>query len=185
MVRQKRGSSFGIQGERIYLREVSTSDIDKGYHRWMNDPEVIRYTESRFSSYTRQDLEEYIVKMQNDDSSLFLAIVLNEIHRHIGNIKLGPINTYHRLASVGILIGEKECWGKGYATEAIRLLANYAFEHLNLHKLTAGCIDANKGGMKAFQKAGFSIEGIQREHNHWNGAYHDVILFGLINERQE
>ena len=94
--------------------------------------------------------------------NIFLAIVLKDNKKHIGNIKIGPINWYHRLAEIGIMIGEKDCWGKGYAAEAISLLADFAFSKLNLHKLTAGCYEQNQGSLKAFQKAGFEVEEVKK-----------------------
>jgi [ribosomal protein S5]-alanine N-acetyltransferase len=113
-----------------------------------------------------------------------LAIILNDEDRHIGNIKIGPINQIHRFADIGLLIGERDCWGKGYATEALRLVTNYAFKTLNLHKLTAGCYDGNKGSEKAFIKAGFVVEGIRKKHCYCYGVYVGSIIFGLLNDEE-
>ena len=102
--------------------------------------------------------------------------------KHIGNIKLGPINWIYRIADIGVLIGEKDCWGEGYATEAIALIKEYAFNVLGLHKLTAGSIGLNEGSVKAFQKNNFKIEGVRKKHAFINGSYVDAILLGLVNE---
>ena len=169
-----------IKGERIYLREVRPSDVNENYYRWMNDPEVTRYLESRFYPNSMEGLREYVAGKLGDRDNVFLAIVLKDGDRHIGNIKLGPINWIHRLADVGILIGEKDCWGKGYATEAIRLVVDYAFRELNLHKVTAGCYDANQGSVRAFLKAGFTQEGVRKSQVYCDGQYVDTILMGII-----
>ena len=173
-----------IAGERIYLREVRPSDVNENYYRWMNDPEVNKYLESRYYPNALENLAEYVQDRLRDKSSTFLAIVLKENHRHVGNIKVGPINWIHRLGDVGVLVGEKDMWGKAYGSEAISLIASYAFNTLNLHKLTAACCDSNIGSAKSFQKAGFTIEGVQRNHAFCGGRYEDVLLLGLVNPKE-
>ena len=177
----KRRRFHGIlEGKRIYLREIRLDDVNETYCRWMNDPSVNKYLESRFYSHSFKTLNDYVRSTLGDKENAFFAIMLNENNRHIGNIKLGPINTFHRFADIGILIGEKDCWGKGYATEAIRLIVEYAFDKLNLHKVTAGCYASNKRSIKAFKKAGFVQEGIRKKHCYCDGKYVDDILLGLI-----
>ena len=171
-----------LEGERIILREVRLSDVNANYHRWMNDPEVIRYLECRFSANSMDAIKDFVHRMLNDRDNIFLAIILKDGDRHIGNIKIGSINRIHRLADIGLLIGEKDCWGKGYATEALRLVTNYAFNTLNLHKLIAGCYAGNKGSEKAFKKAGFVVEGIRKKHHYCDGIYVDSIILGLLND---
>ncbi len=174
-----------LEGERIYLREVRLSDVNANYHRWMNDSDVIRYLECRFSPNSIYAIKDFVEKIIKDRDNIFLAIMLKDGDRHIGNIKIGPINRIHRFADVGLLIGEKDCWGKGYATEALRLVANYAFKTLKLHRLTAGCYDRNKGSEKAFKKAGFAVEGIRKKHCYCDGKYVDTIMLGLLNDETD
>ncbi|MGE3540907.1 MAG: GNAT family N-acetyltransferase [Candidatus Tectimicrobiota bacterium] len=172
---------YFLQSARLYLREVRPSDVTDTYYRWMNDPEVTRYLESRFTPYAREGLREYVLGKLGDRDNVFLAIILHEGERHIGNIKLGPIHWIHRYADIGLLIGEKDCWGQGYATEAIQLVVEYAFNTLNLHKLTAGCYALNAGSLHAFRKVGFLVEGTRLQHFYYDGSYIDEILLGLVN----
>jgi len=176
--------SFGpfLRSAHLYLREVRLSDVEGNYHRWMNDPEVTRYLESRFRPHSADSLREYIVARQKDQQTLFLAIVLENGDRHIGNIKLGPIDWIHRVGDIGILIGEKDCWGKGYAREAITALARFAFDTLNLHRLTASCYAVNEGSARTFQSVGFSIEGVRRGHYFCAGGWVDAVLLGLLRD---
>ena len=174
-------SSF-IDGKRIYLREIRQDDVTETYYSWMNDPQVTQYTESHDCPNSMESLKKYVEEKQENKKEVFLAIIVKKNNNHIGNIKLGSINWTHRIGDIGILIGEKDYWGKGYATEAIGLIAEYAFAVLGLHKLTAGSISLNEGSVKAFKKNNFEIEGVRKKHAFINGTYVDAILLGLINE---
>lgn len=172
-----------ITGDRIYLRSVCREDVNENYRRWMNDPGVVQFLESRFRSYTIEDLMAYVDKVSADPDMVFMAIVVKESDVHIGNVKLGPINRVHLVADMGIIIGERDYWGKGYATDAIRLIATYAFTQLNLHKVTAGIYANNTGSEKAFLKAGFKQEGLLKQHYCFENTYIDAGIYGIINPR--
>jgi [ribosomal protein S5]-alanine N-acetyltransferase len=172
-----------VQGKRIYLRNIVPDDVNGIYCRWMNDPATNRFLESRFYPHSLETLRKYVVNKHGDNLNAFFAIVLKDGDRHIGNIKLGPIDSNHHLADIGILIGEEDCWGKGYATEAISLVVDYAFDVLALHKVTAGCYAPNKGAIGAFEKAGFIQEGVRKAHCFFEGAYVDDILLGLVSPK--
>lgn len=178
-------NNLKLESERIYLKLMEDKDINKSYLSWINDPAVNRFLESRFKKWTLRNLRKYVNDMQNNRDSLFFAIILKDRGRHIGNIKIGHINRIHKFADIGILIGDKSCWGKGYAKEAIKLVADYAFRSLKLHKLTAGAYATNAGSVKAFRKAGFSIEGVRLKHYRESAGYVDCVLMGCINEQAE
>lgn len=169
-----------LEGARIALRPLRPADVTEAYCRWMNDPEVTQYLECRFVQHTRASLEDYVTQITQNPDYLFLAIILKAEDRHIGNMKLGPINQAHRTADLGFLIGEKSAWGQGYATEAIRLVTEYAFRELGLHKVTAGCYATNIASAKALRKAQFIQEGIRTQQYLCDGRYLDELLFGLV-----
>lgn len=179
------GPLYDIFGERIRLRDVRIEDSDGAYLRWMNDPETIRYTESRYMSFSVSDIRSYIERTRKDDRSIFLAITTRPSDRHIGNIKLGSVDRHHLSAEIGLIIGEKDCWGKGFGTEAIALLSAYAFDTIGLHKLSAGIYAPNIGCIKAFQKAGFAQEGLLRDQCRFEDAYVDVVVVGRVNNRHD
>lgn len=171
-----------LYGTRIILRPLSILDAKTAYVSWMNDADVVRYLESRFTTYTAKDIEEYIERCNGDPHVYLFGIFWRESEKHIGNIKLGPVNDYHHHGDIGLVIGEKEYWGKGVATEAIGLLSNYAFEKLGLNKVTAGAYQANIGSIKAFEKVGFDVEGIRRKQYMCSSEYVDGVLLGLLRE---
>lgn len=168
-----------VDGKRIYLRGLCPDDVNERYYCWMNDPEVTRFLESRFYPITPAELRDFVSAHTSNLHNVFLAIVLKEKGTHIGNIKLGGIDWVHRFANVGLLIGEKEYWGQGYASEAIALVTEYAFRVLNLGRLTAGFYAANVGSIKAFEKAGWQREGVQKLHYFSDGEYVDRISLAV------
>ncbi len=174
-----------MEGERLRLRKIELSDVNETYRGWMNDPEVMRYTESRFQEHSLEDIRAYVQSVQSDASSVFFAIVEKATDKHIGNIKIGHINPVHRMADVGIIIGDKNCWGKGYAAEALKLAARYAAETLHLHKLWAGIYAVNVGSIHAFWRAGFVEEGRFAEHWFYEGHYVDGVQMGLLLEGRQ
>lgn len=171
-----------IEGKRIYLREVRLSDVNEDYYKWLNDNELSQYLETKFFPQSMELIEEYVANILGSRDNSFLAIIEKERDKHIGNIKLGSINWIHRFADISLFIGDKEVWGKGYGTEAIKLVVDYAFNRLNLHRLQAGIYDGNIASIKAFQKAGFKEEANFKEKRFYNGSYMDEKIYGIVNE---
>jgi RimJ/RimL family protein N-acetyltransferase len=171
-----------IEGERLYLREVRLEDVTDTYYDWLNDPQVCQYLETRFYPQSKKAIENYVSRFLEDPSSVFLAIILKNDARHIGNIKIGPINWIHRFADIALVLGDKPSWGNGYGTEAIRALVRYAFDILNLHRLQATIYANNHASLRAFTKAGFQEEGILRKKRFHAGKYVDEKVFSILNE---
>ncbi len=173
-----------LYGERIYLRRLTEEDASQDYVDWMNDPEINQYLESRFYTHTIESTKDFIRSVTNDDNYQF-GIFLNGTDTHIGNIKVGGINHYHRYGDIGFLIGNRAYWGKGLATEAIQLVTDFAFNTLKLHKLVGGLYSPNIGSFKAFQKNGYEQEGVVKSQYLLNGVYYDAINFGKVNPNEK
>ena len=183
-----------IESDRLFFKGVEVTDVTQKYVDWMNDPEVSQYMETWQFLHTRANIEEYVRKHTDNRNEPFFAIMLPnqkidttgnlvwDNPTHIGNIKLGPINWIHRYADVSLFIGEKKLRGNGFGTEAIKMLTEYAFKRLNLHKLRAGIYAMNQPSVHAFKKAGFQLEGELRDHVWFNGEWRYVYLMGKVNE---
>mgnify|MGYP001285617080 CR=1 FL=1 len=169
--------------KRIYLKTLTDEYADGAYLKWMNDPEVMRYTESRFTNHTKEDLISYINSMNCSKENLLLGIFTIDQNRHIGNIKLGPIITHHDRADIGVIIGVKEYWSKGYAHEAVKILTDFAFNHLQLHRITAGVYEDNKGSLKLFHKLGYIEEARLRSYWKSNNKWVDGIILYRLSEQ--
>jgi len=156
------------------------SDVGETYLSWLNNAEVNKYLEVRSAGVKdTQELAKYIESVNASDESLMLGIFLKEDELHIGNIKLGPIVTAHKRSEIGFLIGDKSCWGKGYATEAIKAISRYGIEELGLDKITGGCYENNLGSVKALLKAGFKHEATIPSHVVFEGRRIASLLYGL------
>jgi ribosomal-protein-alanine N-acetyltransferase len=171
-----------LHGEHSFLRTLNASDDLTYYHGWLLDPDVNKYLEVRFSlPQGRADISTFIRNTNNSEDSLLLGIFKKTTGKHIGNIKLGPINRHHSTAEVGFLIGDKAEWNRGHASAAISLVTEYAFRSLGVAKITAGCYVDNEGSRRAFKRAGYAEEG--RRFSQWNldGVRQDALLFGKVN----
>jgi RimJ/RimL family protein N-acetyltransferase len=165
-----------VNGKRIYIRILAPDDASEEYVSWINNNEINQYLESRFRVQTLESVRSFIDAMNSSPVDALFGIFLHDTQEHIGNIKIGNIDTFHRRAEVGLIIGKRAAWGKGYATEAIALITQYAFEELNLNKLFAGMYAENLGSYKAFIKCGWKHVGTLKEHCFSHGKYSDEFL---------
>ncbi len=166
-----------IIGDRIYLKLLSSDDVNVMYLNWLQDPQILQYLESRWRPHSLEDLRHYVQVMNDGLNNFMFGIFLKENDGYIGNIKIGGINHIHRYGDIGLIIGEKSVWGKGYGQEAIELATKYAFEEINLNKVIAGIYEGNIGSIKAFKKAGYREVGVLKQHRFCQGAYVDEFLF--------
>jgi ribosomal-protein-alanine N-acetyltransferase len=160
-------------------------DVGDAYLNWLADPEINRFLESRFAAHDQASVEAFVAMMLASESDLFLGIFDRGLGRHVGNIKLGPIDRRHGLGEIGIMIGDRGAWGRGVGTAAIERLAAIARDELGLRKLSAGCYAANAGSRRAFEKAGFAVEGVRPGHYLLDGRPEDAVLLGLVIDRKE
>ncbi|TPV35965.1 GNAT family N-acetyltransferase [Paucihalobacter ruber] len=148
--------NIDIESERLTYKRVSSEHISEDYVSWINDSEVNRYLETR-GNYTLDLLKSYI-EQQYNKATFFWAIHLKDSNKHIGNIKIDPINFETKSGEYGILIGDKSNWGKGYASEATIRIINYCFDELELTKITLGVIEDNVSAVNLYKKLGFKID---------------------------
>lgn len=146
--------------EKIALFLLEPDHVGDAYVNWLNDARVNRFLESRFAQHDLVSTKRFVELCLQDENTLMLGIRAPSLAmRHVGNIKLGPIDHRHRTADIGILIGEPSAWGRGLARAAIERIVDIARTELGLRKLTAGCYASNAGSARAFEAAGFVIEG--------------------------
>lgn len=171
-----------LNGKNIFLSPLSKEENLDHYACWINDQDTTLFMGSGRFPITADNLKEYIDSYNRSKHKMLLGIFLKKSSEHIGNITLHMIDWKDRHAEIGIIIGNKKAHGKGYATEAISLIAEHAFNKLNLHKLYAGMIQGNEASKQAFEKVGFKVEGVLRKHFYLNGEYLDCYRMGLLKD---
>jgi [ribosomal protein S5]-alanine N-acetyltransferase len=166
-----------LYGARCILRPLLVEHVTPQYVAWLNDPEVNRHLESRFVTQTLESVRAFVDGQRKSGSSLFYGI-WGPNETHIGNIKLGPIDHYHLTSDLGFLIGDRDFWGKGIASEAITLIVKLGFD-MGLQKITAGSYENNLGSAKALKNAGFLKEGFRANQVIFCDQRFGVDLFGI------
>lgn len=168
-------------GKRIKLVPTKREYVES-YLKWINDPEITQFL-IMFRPMTREMEENWYDNLPNRENDFLFAIVIpkeSEEDTLIGNCGIHQVNWKDRVGVCGIMIGEKNYWGKGYGTEAMELLLYYAFNTLNLNRIELMAYDFNQRALKCYEKLGFIEEGLKRQAVFINGDYHDVIIMGLL-----
>lgn len=167
----------GIEGEHVFLRTLLPDDASERYASWLNDPVVNRYLETR--SITIPKLRAYIGEKWESDQALLLGVFWKETGAHIGNVKLEPVDLSGRTAMLGLLIGDKEFWGRGVGTEATNLAADFAFKNLGLREIRLGVIAENTPAIRVYEKCGFVVDHVEK-----NGINHDGKLYDKVHMKK-
>jgi RimJ/RimL family protein N-acetyltransferase len=172
---------FMLYGKRIRLRGNERSDLPK-FVEWLNDPEVQRYLSMPLpiSQAAEEQWFENMLKRPPEEQSLGIEIKDGEGWRLIGNCGIFDINWRSRSAEVGLFIGDKSCWNKGYGTEVMRLLLRHGFGTMNLNRIFLRVDAENLGGIRAYKKAGFVHEARLRESNFREGKYCDDLIMSVL-----
>ena len=169
-----------ILGEKIILRNITMANCTEKYVNWLNDINVNRYLESRLSIQTSESIKNFVSNILESKDNYMFAIFHKESNEHIGNVKIGPIHSVYKNAFVGYIIGDKNYWGKGFATEAVYLATKFCFDVLKLHKVNAGVIAHNIRSIKVLEKLGFKKEACIRDDEFQDGEYWDIYRYGII-----
>jgi RimJ/RimL family protein N-acetyltransferase len=171
-----------LEGTVVNLRAPEIDDLDRNT-RWINDREVTRYLSARYelSHLAEENWLRDLVAKPMAYERVFYAIETKK-GQHIGNINLFKAQPEEQKCELGIMIGEKTHWSKGYGTDALRTLVRFAFDEMNLQRVELTVYDFNERGQAAYRKAGFVEEGRRREAIYTEGAYHDLIVMSVLKE---
>jgi ribosomal-protein-alanine N-acetyltransferase len=171
---------FYYLADDFYFRRLRESDLDGRWADWFNDPEVTRYQAKGYERNTKDKQRQYFETISASTTDVVLAIADRATGLHLGNVGLHKIDPIHRTAVLGIVIGEKQAWGKGIGRRSWKAITDYAFEKLLLHKVCATVIDGNEASLKCALAAGYVIEGRQAEQIYKPDGYRDLIHVGLL-----
>jgi RimJ/RimL family protein N-acetyltransferase len=169
--------NIDLKSERLIYKRVSVEHLTDAYVNWINDPQVNMYLETR-GDYTLDLLKDYIEDQYNKEI-YFWAIHLKDSKKHIGNIKIDPINSTANSGEYGILMGDKINWGKGYAKEASFTIIDYCIEELKLSKITLGVIEDNINAVLLYKKMGFTIDEVKINVGTYNNKTSNALRMSL------
>lgn len=171
-----------LEGETVALKALTEDDVrDSGWHGWFNNRETTAFMQQGYFPNTREAQLEFLKKeVLHNPGKIQLGIVVKSEQRLIGVVSLSGIDFLNRKAEFAIVIGEKDCRGKEYGTEATRLILEHAFGKLSLNKVWLGVHAGHAAAIRTYEKAGFIPEGTLREEILHAGAYYNVVRMSIL-----
>jgi RimJ/RimL family protein N-acetyltransferase len=167
---------------KIHLRAFEKEDLDTVL-RWVNDEEVTRnLSDALIYPLSRADEIKWLesVSVANPREKVFAIETLDR--ELIGSVGLHTVNWVERKAELGIMIGEKQFWGKGYGSDSMREILRIAFEKMNLNRVYLRVFENNSRAVRVYQKCGFQQEGVLREDHYTGGRYYNTLVMALLKQ---
>jgi diamine N-acetyltransferase len=172
-----------IEGKQVRLRAIERSDLPR-FVEWLNDPEVIEnlYLYVPLSLGQEENWYQEILTKPVEEQPLAIEVKQGEGWKTIGTMAFVSINWHDHSSEIGIAIGDKSNWNKGYGTDALRLLLKYGFQTVGLNRIWLRVYETNQRGIRAYTKAGFVHEGIMRQARWQNGKFIHMHIMSVLRE---
>lgn len=170
-----------FEGEKVRLRSFELSDLDAIMEHW-NDLET-RHNTGRATPDSRQDREDFIRnswKLRMEGKGYIFAIEVKKTKEFLGHGSIYVLRNRARSADLGIFIYNKNNWDKGFGTDAMKILLEFGFNYINLHRIELGVYPNNKRAIHVYEKLGFKEVGRKRENRFMNGKYRDEIIMDIL-----
>jgi len=172
-----------IIGKNVRLRGIEHNDLPASV-RWLNDPEVRQHLllTCPLSRSQEEMWYENMLKEPVESQPLAIEIKKEAEWFHIGNIGLSKLDWNARSAELGIFIGEKSQWNRGYGRMAVQLMVRHGFYNLNLNRIFLHVYENNPRAIHSYERAGFIHEGRLRKEAYRNGLYLDVLVMSVLRD---
>ena len=164
-----------LTGKNIVLSEFQRLDITDEYIAWLNDFDVVKFSNQRFASHNRTTCEAYLASFVGT-SNKFLVIRHNESNKIIGTMTVYQ-NLHHGTADVGIMIGDKNFWGKGLGQEAWDAVLNWLLTSVGMRKVTAGTLQCNHGMIRLMERSQMELEAVKKKQEIVDGVATDLVYY--------
>ncbi|MFD2205733.1 GNAT family N-acetyltransferase [Kiloniella antarctica] len=169
-----------FKGDDVFYRPLAQDDLPALYS-WACDQEVTKYSLSWYVIPKPIECHKtWLAALIAKDTSVDLAICCNETQKIIGYSGITALNLINRCGEFYILIGEQDYWGRGIATEATKIITEYGFKNLGLHRVELTAFADNPAAITAYKKAGFIHEGIKRQSGFRDGQYRDKVMMSAL-----
>lgn len=164
-----------IVGRQVRLEPFTEADIGERYLGWLHDPEVVRFSNQRFRTHSLESSRQYLKSFAGSEN-LFLLIRDGGDGEAVGTITayLAP---HHGTADIGILVGERSRWGRGYGLDAWTALMHYLLNERGLRKVTGGTLRCNVGMLRIMERAGMELEAVRRHQELVDNQPQDALYF--------
>lgn len=173
-----------LHGDTILLRPLTAADADTLY-RGLHDEEFARLTGTQ-RSFTLAEVRAHYARVETADDRVDYAIVTrDDPDRIVGEVVLNEIDVVNRSANFRIALLSPLDAGKGYGTQATRLMVAFGFERLALHRIELEVFAFNPRAIRVYEKAGFVREGVRRDALWWNGEFHDAVIMAILRPEYE
>jgi len=143
------------KNKKLVLKILQVKDVSSSYVRWLNNKEIVKYTEQRHFKHNSRSVKKFVSEKYKSNKDFLFGIYYK--NKHVGNIKLGPLNERQKKSDISYIIGYKKFWNKGIASKSIDLISEFAFKTLKLKILRAGAYLENPGSIKVLKKNGYSF----------------------------
>jgi len=173
-----------ILGDQIRLRAIEKDDLPS-FVRWLNDPDVCQWLCMRYPLSLAEEEEWFAKMIKRPPAERPMAIEIQPDPKKdtwvfVGNCGFFDVSWENRSAEIGIHIGEKAYWDKGFGTKAMELILQFGFQSLNFHRIFLRVFENNQRAIRSYQKVGFIMEGRMRQAHYMNGKYVDVLLMSIL-----
>jgi len=167
--------------QNLRLRPLEREDLH-WFVEWFADPEVLEFLglHNPLSQAREEKWFDKVLESPEDEHPFAIEVAEDGHWRVIGNIAFFGFHATFRSAEIGIVLGDKSAWGKGYGTGAMRKMVDHGFKNLNLHRIHLQVIAENTRGIRCYEKVGFVREGCQRDDIWKNGRFHDVYTMSIL-----
>ena len=165
-----------LEGEKVRLRPVREDDLPH-FQRWLNDPDVLQWLTLPKGPTIEEERLWWEAEQRNPDDIVWAIEALNG--RLLGDLALRP-NPLGRWADLGIFIGEKALWSRGYGTDAVRTILRYAFAGMRLNRVSLTTDELNARALRCYEKCGFVREGLLRQHRLTGGRFGNTVVMGIL-----
>jgi ribosomal-protein-alanine N-acetyltransferase len=169
-----------LSGATTELRRFNESCITADYLNWLNDPEVLRFSNQRFRQHARENCLSYLATF-NETSNYFLAIYERESGRMIGTMT-AYVNENHGTADMGILVGDRAVWGRGMGCDAWCTLLTFLLNVRGLRKVTGGTLACNLGMIKVMERSGMRLEAVREAQEIVEGKPQDALYYAKFRD---
>lgn len=165
---------------RLGLRPFEAADINATYLGWLNDPEVTRFSNQRFRRHSAESCAAYLANFAGSSNSFLLIEQLVD-QRPIGTATVYR-NNRHGTADIGLMVGERHCWGQGYGREAWQAVLEALLAEAGMRKVTGGTARPNRAMVRIMEQSGMELEAVRARQELIEGQPVDILYYARFAE---